>query len=61
MHLGLTLSLLLAGAGTLLFASHRRRARHRRDLEIMRSRILYGTSADTDEREKAVFSSPRSS
>ena len=62
MHSGLTLSLLIACAGTLLFASHKRRARHRRDIERMRSRILFGTSAgDTGEREKAAsFPKPHS-
>jgi hypothetical protein len=51
-------SLPIACAGAFAFFAYKRRAKHRHNLEMMRSRILFGISvSDVDEREKtaAIF------
>jgi hypothetical protein len=51
-------SLPIACAGAFLVFAYRRRVRHQRNLEMMRNRILFGTSVpDADERKKtaAIF------
>jgi hypothetical protein len=55
-------SLPIACAGAFVFFAYKRRARHRRNLEMMRNRILFGLSAapDTKNRDKAAaFFEPR--
>ena len=44
MHSVLWFSLPVACAGALLFSGYRRQARQRRDLQIFRNRIMFGTS-----------------
>ena len=62
MHPGLILSLLIACAGMLLFARRKRQARHLRNVEKIRSRILFRTSArGLDEWGNDASSGPQSS